>query len=141
MSDPRARITQARRELSIGPPPTRPDVAVTMPGTPLAPLPGKTHGRKRSVGLHLPGPVCDYIRQQAASQGTTLADIVLTAVENYPPEVTTRRRPGIRRNLDQPRTLFILLTTTEADTLARQAAHAGTSMSAIVTGAFDVPRS
>jgi hypothetical protein len=89
MSDPRARITNARRELTTKPHTAAADVvAVVMPppaSIGSTTVPGKRHGRKRSIGLHLPGLTCDAIRRAAEHDGTTLADIVLIAIERCSP--------------------------------------------------------
>jgi uncharacterized protein (DUF1778 family) len=147
MSDPRARITNARRELTTRPPTAAPDVVTVLKPPPASvgstTVPGKRHGRKRSIGLHLPGPTCDAIRRAAAHDGATLADIVLTAIERSGPQVTNEtggalfpaRQRRLRTNLDRPQTLFILLTPSEAETLASLAEKARTSMSALVTEA------
>jgi uncharacterized protein (DUF1778 family) len=149
MSNPRARITNARRELTTKPPAAAAAVvAVVMPppaSVGSTTVPGKRHGRKRSIGLHLPGPTCDAIRHAAAQDGTTLADVVLTAIEQSRPPVPSEtsgalfpaRQRRLRTNLDRPQTLFILLTPTEAETLASLAVLARTSMSALVTEAFE----
>jgi hypothetical protein len=150
MSDPRARITNARRELTTKPHTAAADVvAVVMPppaSIGSTTVPGKRHGRKRSIGLHLPGLTCDAIRRAAEHDGTTLADIVLIAIERLgsrtpnetPGALFPARQRRLRTNLDRPQTLFILLTPTEAETLASLAEQARTSMSALVTEAFEI---
>jgi hypothetical protein len=150
MSDPRARITNARRELTTKPPTTAAAVVPVVMPPPASvgstTVPGKRHGRKRSIGLHLPGRTCDAIRHAAAHDSITLGDVVLTAIERSRPQVPNEtpgalfpaRQRRLRTNLDRPQTLFILLTTVEAETLASLAEQARTSMSALVTEAIEI---
>lgn len=140
MSDPRAVIKRA-----VAPPPSPRQDAGPAPAAlqPAGRQIGKAHGRMRCVNLALTPEAKRVLYEAAETQRVSLGEALVELVQSahvQPAPERGGRSPAQRRGLTTT-AVFVLLTPTEASTLADAAADVGHSLSSFVTTALESVRS